>query len=243
MSMASRYEEINILNKYSQKKLNIDKLYNEQAELLIRKVTYEILKKYNYNFVILKDWKKVVDNKSFLEYIDRVSFFVYKNIFLKELTINWLLKIHYEIIKPLKFEKINRYEIGIFRKHWMVFTWDRWWNKPRRRTLTKPKYIKRNMEKLIQKVNKNNDLDSILDFFIDSLLIIHPFDNGNGRTFHLVLDILLFKNKYFPLFAKKIALHKLNKAYESYNQTLNKANFKWNFISIIKYIYSHYNIT
>ncbi len=235
-------QKIDNLNKFLQEKLNINKLYNEQAKLLIRKVTYETLKKYNYNFIILKNEEKVVDNKLFLEYIDKVSNFLYENIFLKELTVDWLLKLHYEIINPLKLEKINPDEIGTFRKHWMVFTWDRWWNIPRRRTLTKPKYIKQNMEDLIKKLNKNNDIDSVLDFFIDSVLIIHPFDNGNGRIFHLVLDILLFKNKYFPLFAKKNATYKLYEAYERYNQTLNRTNFKKDFISIIEYIYSHYTI-
>jgi len=237
------YDKVNHLNTILQEKLNFKKLYNEQAKLLIRKVSYETLKKYNYNFTILKNGKETIDNDSFLNYIDEIADFLYENIFLKNLSVDKLLKLHYKIINPLKLEKINPDEIWTFRKHWMVFTWDMWWNIPRRRTLTKPKYIRQNMENLIKNVNEHNDIDSILDFFIDSVLIIHPFDNGNGRIFHLVLDILLFKNKYFPLFAKKIAPYKLYEAYEKYNQILNKTIFKKDLISIIESIYSHYNIT
>ncbi len=237
------YDRLNHLNSILQEKLDIKKLYNEQAKLLIRKLSYETLKKYNYNFTILKNGEKVIDNDSFLNYIDEITTFLYENVFLKkEFTIDAILKLHYKIIKPLKLEKIYLDEIWTFRKNWMVFTWNKWWNIPRRRKLTKPKYIMQNMEELVKNVNENNNIDSIIDFFIDSLLIIHPFDNWNGRTFHLLLDILLFKNKYFPLFAKKIAPYKLYEAYEKYNQTLNKTIFKKNFISIIEYIYSHYNI-
>ncbi len=97
----------------------------------------------------------------------------------------------------------------------------------------------------VETINKYNLSDkNIIDisiFFHKCISYIHPFDNGNGRVFFLLFDILLLKNDYLPCFIKQDK-DRYEKVIQAYFTHKNFNKLIYNFLEFILYKYENYNI-
>jgi hypothetical protein len=73
------------------------------------------------------------------------------------------------------------------------------------RSGTNPLKIEREMGKLIDRMNNNSDRHTLIRASEMSLygLIIHPFRDGNGRTFRLLQNLILYHDKIPPVVIRK----------------------------------------
>ena len=241
-----KLKKIITLNNRLTQKLNIKHIKENQNFLVIKKIVLENLKKYIINFQ--KDHNQL-DKKGFINYIEKITSYLENKIYLsKNLQEKHILTLHKLIVEPLSLtEKMPKHLIGAWRDHPQKIKWtvenhyfERWFPAPNK--------IPDLMKNLISEYNTNikksiYKIDEILKFILTSIFKVHPFSNSNWKTFYILLDILLRKNNFFPIFPKsmkheKILLNFLKKY--DYNPSFN--NLFNCFLEFVIYVYTHYRI-
>jgi len=235
------------LNNFLDEHLNIGKIKQNFAKQVIYKIVFENLLRYKNNFSI---WDNQIDLQKFEAYLKEITDFVYENIYLKEIIKKKdILKLHYLIMKDLPLEKINN--SWIFRQSEMKIHWHNTAGKLITTFPTKPKYIEKEFDLQINDLNSNllnwnksEKLLSIIIFIHNVIDVIHPFENGNWKVFRILLDVLLFKLDFFPVFVLKKEHRKkiFNKVISNYLDNKKKEVFLIYFLNLMIDIYSNYKI-
>jgi len=94
---------------------------------------------------------------------------------------------------------------------------------------------------LLQNKSQTYKVVAIVNFIAKSF-IIHPFANGNGRVFWILLDLLFWKNNLFPpfIFHKDTKENMIIEIFGYYMETKNENILVSKFLIYIAKIYSHY---
>jgi len=242
-----KLEKVLYLNEYLDKHLNIKHLKQNFTKQVIYKIVFENLLRYKNNFTISNNQ---IDSQKFEVYLKEITDFVYENIYLKSIIEKQnILKLHYLIIKNLPLEKIDN--LWVFRQSEMRIHWHNTANKLITTFPTKPKYIEKDFDLQLNNLNssllnsdKEDKLLNILTFIHYMIDIIHPFENGNWKVFRVLLDILLFKIDFFPVFVlKEEHREKLfNKVISNYLNNKKKEVFLIYFLELMIDIYSDYKM-
>lgn len=245
--ITTNLEKVLYLNEYLDKHLNINNLKQNFAKQVIYKIVFENLLRYKNNFSI---WNNQIDTQKFENYLRQIADFIYENIYLSKIIEKKdILKLHYLIMKNLPLEKIVN--LGVLRKSEMKIHWNNTAGKLITTFPTKPKYIEQEFNLQINNLNSNllkwdkkDKLLSIIIFIHNMVDIIHPFENGNWKVFRILLDVLLFKIDFFPLFIlKKEHREKLfNKVIAHYLDNKKKEVFLNYFLELMIDIYWNYKM-
>jgi Fic family protein len=104
--------------------------------------------------------------------------------------------------------------------------------------------VKKRLAEAIDSYNTSVEKEPILAIirlFIECLSRIHVFLDGNGRTFQILLDTLLFRSGYFPLFLAEIKKDwdDISESFIIHRQTKKLEN---DFLQLILRRYAHYQI-
>lgn len=224
---------------------DIKKLHNRD---MYYKICNNILIKYRANFSTINGF----DSNLYVQYINELVDYIEKYIDpIHELSLDILLWLHYTIMKKLTTtEKIKPNLIWWLRdtsRH-LIFAWLDW--KTERVWMTAAKHIKKELKETIVYLNesllsgeRSMQLEAIVRFFLYNLYIIHPFDNGNGKTFFILLDILLWKYDFFPVFLKNPKFHTvLRKTIDSYSPNHDFTKLVNDFYGTMLYVYKNYQM-
>lgn len=212
---------------------------NNMNRQLLQKICDTSLRYYILNF---EGENYNVYNK----YIQNILDKLYNNFFLKEqIQLQDILDLHTAIMKPLKKEKIKN--MWILRKTPIVTKWENL-SKFKIQSFLSPKKVKKYSINLINYYNENIQKDSLTTtttFFINFMMYIHPFENGNWKVLYPLLDTLLWKKWFLPVFLfHKNNRNKRTKVLDKYtleNNSLQKSIE--NFYKCILSIYKDYQIT
>ena len=234
------------LNNFLDKHLNIKKLKENHNNDMFYKIALTSLLIYKQNFAISPE---KIDVSWFDDYLKNVANYL-KELYLKnKLEKQDIQKLHYLIMSKLVLEKIEKTDIWNWRTTWMKI---RWHNLKGMRVIEhapSPEYVDKNMIVEIKKLNnilstnssQKEKLLAIVKFIMKSF-IIHPFANGNGKTFWTLLDLLLWKYNFFPSFPfhkdLKLKVHK--EVFDYYTETKNENVLIDKFLIFLSYVYSHY---
>ena len=238
-------EKIDKQNNFLDNHLNIQILKQKHNYDMIYKICDTVLNKYKINFSINPT---TINLKFYREYLKNLSNFIENNILNKEtLELKDILSLHFNIIEKLTTtEKLKPSQIWVFRSSQKYINWLTLDYKRKRIGFTHPKFLEKKQKELLEELNnstKENKLYFILKFILSNLVILHPFENWNWKTFFILLDILLWKNNYFPCFLKdkrfELDLEKLFQIYTT-NQDLEK--LIEHFLNNIFDIYKNYKM-
>jgi Fic family protein len=94
---------------------------------------------------------------------------------------------------PTGFSGLYKIEVGKYRKGEMQIVSGAMGKEKVHYEAIKPEFVKREMDKFLNWFNKENSLDPVLKAAIVHFwfIIIHPFDDGNGRIGRAITDMLL----------------------------------------------------
>ena len=238
-------EKINKQNDFLDTHLNITKLKQKHNYDMIYKICDTVLNKYKINFSINPT---TINLKFYRKYLKDLSIFIENNILNKEtLELKDILALHYNIIKKLTTtEKLKPNQIWTFRNSQKYINWLTLDYKRKRIGFTHPKFLEKKEKILIEELNnssKENKLYFILKFILSNLVILHPFENWNWKTFFILLDILLWKNNYFPCFLKDKRFElDLEKLFQIYTTNQNLEKLIEHFLKKILNIYKNYKM-
>ena len=211
------YRKLNVFSEDLLKRLEEIKLdYNKITKKLSHNQTQDVIDRFTVNFtyesnaiegnsltikdvtMILQE-KKVIKNKDLREIYETVNTKEAMNlIFSNKLKINEddIKKLHQILVKNTGinygYKEIPNILIG------------------RNVKTTAPEKVKQEMDKLIEGYQQNKDmhpLQKVADFH-GKFERIHPFEDGNGRTGRLLINIMLLEYGYPPLIIRKS--HKIN---------------------------------
>lgn len=257
------------LNYLLDKHLDLNKLKQIYAKQVIYKIIFENLLIYKDNFSI---WDNQIDLQKFETYLKEITDFVFEKIYIKKrLEKKDILKLHYIIMKNLPLEKIDniwhfrQYKMKIcqhnnnitgknvtaFQSHEMKIYWYNTAGKLIATFATKSKYIEKEFNLQLNNLNANvlnwddkNNLLSIIIFIHNIINAIHPFENWNWKVFRILLDVLLFKINFFPVFILKKEHRKklFNKVIANYLDNKQKEVFLTHFLELMIDIYSNYKM-
>jgi len=240
--------EIIRLNNFLDEHLNIEKLKKEHNDDILYKITITSLLKYKWNFAISPE---KIDVPWFDAYLKNIVLYL-KKIYSKE-KLEWkdILELHSLIMKNLVLEKIDKSQIWVWRNTAMKIRWYNLKNICAIYPASSPKYVEKNMNTEIQKLNiillgnttKEEKLIWIISFIIESFKI-HPFANGNGKVFWILLDLLFWKYDFFPVFVSDKRLKdKVMEEVFAYRdlETKNENILIDRFLIFLSFVYSHYS--
>lgn len=230
-------------NKVLDSFLDINKIKEKHHYDIIYKICDTVLDKYKINFSINPT---TINLKLYKLYLKDLSQYIEKNILQKDiLELNDILSLHTNIIEKLTTtEKLKPEQIWIFRKSEKYINWLTLDLKRKRIWFTHTKFLIKQEKAILTELNNwDTKLYYILKFILYNLVVLHPFENWNWKTFFILLDILLWKNWYFPSFLKnkkfELDLEKLFQIYTT-NQDLEK--LIEHFLKKILYIYKNYQM-
>jgi len=236
------------LNNFLDKHINLKQIKEKNNYDLIYKIVDTVLIRYKTNFSTIDSF----DSQKYKEYIDSIVDYIDEYLLKQEdISLNILLSLHYNIMISLTTtEQIEKKYIWALREKSKFISAATVEWKRIRRWFTAPKFIKKEIKKSIiilndelKTNNKEKQFNAIIHFVLFNLFITHPFDNGNDKTFSILLDVLLYKYDFFPSFIKKeIFKNMLYKTYAKYSPENNFEKLKQDFKNDIKYIYTHYQM-
>lgn len=178
-------------------------VYNNETILL------DICKKANYSY-LQKVLLQIKDSKQkenvinlFNKHMQQIADFCMNN-FLKTgiLTQKFIRELH-KIHFPPWYQKMKKTiswdAFVVIMIPWVYKTWNTNFNR------VSPKDTKTKMQELIDNYNQTSirNLDFILEFALN-FYKIHPFWDWNGRVLSILLDLILIKNSFKPIFIKNI---------------------------------------
>jgi fido (protein-threonine AMPylation protein) len=160
------------------------------------------------------------------------------------------LSFHFNVLKPLTTtEKIPHHLIWAFRDKVKYFPWKKTDWKIVHLTLSHPKKIDKEVKLLINDFNnkikktEKDKIEAIVKFILINLVLIHPFDNWNWKVFWILLDVLLWKYDFFPLFVQNNTFKpKLLEILSKYSSSQNFDKLVEDFYELIIYIYFNYKV-
>lgn len=228
-------EKIIEANKITQKQLNFWVILKNQKNDLVNKIVDVWVEKYKNKFKINS---KEIDYQKYLKYVNNISEYLNKNILEKKNLTNdiilWLNKIIFEQFQDenLKIWKLRKEirTIENFDKNWKLIQRDMFISPNK-----VEKYFLDELNNFNNEINKNT-FETIIHLFQYNLSKIHPFYNWNGRVFFILLDILLLKYNYLPLFIRQDK----NKYEDITRQYMIDKNFKKLEIAFLELILEKY---
>lgn len=227
----------------TKKLLWFENILGIQKNQLINKIIDVCILKYKDLF---KDANWDTDSEKYLDYINMLTNSV-NTLFIekKELELDDLLNFHKAIFSIFSTEELQEMKIQNtwkLRKEWrMAYNLDDNQKLKNRNYFISHYKVERELLLAIDNYNKAKDLYSICLFFNKAISDIHPFENWNGRVFFILLDILLVKNWYLPLFINQDK-KKYNEVIELYFVDRNFNKLIHNFLILILEKYSDYHI-
>ncbi len=227
---------INFKNEYLKKELELDKIKKENINWLLKKVAHDSLNRYINNF----DCNWIINEKQYFLYLDNIV--DHLNILIKkeEFTIEDLLELHKNILKPLKKVKVKK--IWKLRTRWVI-TREKVYNVWLVGYFIPGNKVKKYTKKIFNDYKQNtNNLEKVIILYNYLIAKIHPFNNWNGRTLSILLDTLLIKYNYFPLFLWWQNKYKRVIISENYIKDRNINKLISESYKIIIEIYSNYKI-
>lgn len=240
MTKENLINEINKKNDFLKNSLNFESLKQNQAEQFILKICDIWLTKYREYFV--EKW--TYSPKLYLKYLWDIKNYIYKNIFLNNnLQIEDILWLHKEIMEPIKdIENIEK--IWTLREKPIITkekNYLKWLSEAFISHYKVPKKTNEAFEEYKKNISNDNKIDTITKLYINFLAKIHIFENWNGRLIFILLDTLLFKYDYLPIF---IRYHedKRDNISEKYIKHRNLNKLQLDLYEIIIEIYSNYQI-
>jgi len=226
----------------------------QMLDKLLYKIVQENLATYYLNFKNNTD--NQIDFKQFDEYLQNLARFLYENVYDKKLTISLLKHLHKEIYKGLTIEKA--------KLSWPVWAFRDGWSKirvklPNSKIVNIPAASPKELEKLInlqlEKLNllvvrdKNNWSDNwekkiekfcLIVESILNLLKIHPFYDGNWKVFRILLDVMLLKENFFPVFPLKNKKALFGTILVPYAMSFSDSQLVNNFLNFVISRYKNY---
>lgn len=197
--------KIKVQNELLKKELKFEKILTDNKKDLIMKVVDVWVEKYKY---IFKKNDTEIYYEKYVEYLRVLSDFIIEN-FLnkKELDKKDLLSFHKLIFSILPKDNTDRLKSWQLRNEFRFVT-DANQNTNLQYLDVFIDYKKVEKEFIIELNNFNTfvnykELDAITHFFQQNISKIHPFYNWNGRFFFILLDVLLIKYDYLPLFIRQ----------------------------------------
>lgn len=147
---------------------------------------------------------------------------------------NFVIKIHDDLLENVDERKGYRtYDVRVFKSNFEA---------------SPVKYIKTDMELLFNWYKQNKDLHPLVlaAIFHHKFEKIHPFADGNGRTGRMILNYILLRHNYPPLFIRKSKRGEyLNSMKKADLVDINNGDDKYynSLVSYISYemIYSYWN--
>jgi len=223
-------------NTFLKDSLNFYELKNNNLDWLLKKICHDALAHYINNFTI----NGVTNEKEYFLYIDHIVDFLKILIQKNDFDIQDLLDLHKIILTPLIDEKVkNIWEI---RTHWVI-TKEKIYHKWLTENFISEHKVKKYMNELfLEYKNNDNSLEKIITLYNYLIAKIHPFTNWNGRTLAILLDTLLIKHDFLPLFLwwqnknKRVVISEDYIKHRNMNKLISD-NYK-----VILDIYSHYQI-
>ena len=230
-------------NLETQKLLWFDNILKNQKKELIYKVLDTWLEKYKYLFKINE---KEIDYNKYLKYIEKNYNYLNKT-FLKEEYIKkeyifWLHKLIFEIFPNDSEDKIKSWKLR--NEIRTIENFDDKWKLLQRDIFISSNKVEKYFFEEIENFNKNiknNPFETIVHFFQWNLSKIHPFFNWNWRIFFILLDILLIKYNYLPLFIRQDK-EKYELITSQYMIDKNFKKLELNFYNLILEKYKNYHI-
>lgn len=224
---------------------------NKQNFIIQDKLNFKEISKINTKWIILKildinflKYRKEISEK--VDYIEYLNF-LYEKIevlFLntQEIKLENILEFHRNVFSIYSNEELKEIKIKniweIRNESRMIYNLDENGKLINRNYFVSVKKAKKQFIGSIEEYNiSSKSIEDIAIFFQKSISKIHPFENWNWRVFFTILDLLLFKNNFLPLF--------INQNKKEYNQVLNKYyydhNFKKLIINFLNFILKRYN--
>ncbi len=244
--MEQKTQEVIRLNELLDKYLNITNLKENHNDDMFYKIVITSLLKYKSNFAISPE---KIDVSWFDDYLKNIASYLKELYFKEKIEKKDIQNLHYLIMDKLVLENINKEDIWNWRTIWMKIRWHNLKGMCVIDNASSPKYIDKNITIEIEKLNnvlltnssQEEKLLAIINFIMKSFTI-HPFANGNGKVFWILLDLLLWKYNFFPSFiSHKNLKQKVHKeVFDYYTETKNENMLVDRFLLFLSYLYSHY---
>lgn len=227
----------------TKEKLNFDFVLKNQKKELINKIVDVWVEKYKYLFKINE---KEINYDNYLKYINELSEYLTIHFFdknnIESDDILWFHKLIFSIFPDDSIDKIKSWELRYEMRN--VENFDENWKLIRRNMFISKNKVETYFQDELNNYNKNiesNQLEIIIHFFQWNLSKIHPFFNWNWRIFFILLDVLLLKYNFLPLFLRQDK-DEYEKITQAYMISKNFKKFELDFLELIYKKYKNYHI-
>ena len=235
--------QIHDKNKFLQQTLGLDSIKQHQYWPMLRKIADVSLLKYKAAFV-KEAGDEVIDLDAYYAYLDTVAHSLDELIGHSPLSAENICLLHQRILSTVgngedKLHAGKARDIPVITR---AKNEDATYHL--RNYFIAHNKVGQEFQKSIARYNEVIDADTlvaIVDIFLECLLYIHVFRNGNGRLFYLLLDYLLFTHDYFPIFISQNK-RPWDAIFDVYCQNRNKLQLRQNVLERILEIYSDYHI-